>query len=83
MSVNPICLHLQVEVCEDAAEAIQRGFNWAQATPRVKPIEVKKVVVVNDGTQAGNATVDFLLEDETGQQFVFVITGALLKTIPC
>lgn len=80
---NPIHNHLNVAICEDADDAIARGFNWAAVTPAVKPIEVKQVVVVRKGTQAGNATVDFVLEDESGQRFVFMVTGNLLKTIPC
>jgi len=81
--VNPIKQYLAVTICADANDAIAQGFNWREAVPAVKPIEIKKVVVVRSGTQAGNPTVDFLLEDETGQQFVFMITGNLLKTIPC
>ncbi len=81
--VNPITQHLQMTICEDAAEAIAKGFNWNAATPTVKPIEVKQVVVVRKGTETGNATVDFVLQDETGQRFVFMITGNLLKSIPC
>lgn len=80
---NPIHNHLNVAICADAEDAIARGFDWKAATPAVKPIEVKQVVVVRRGTQAGNATVDFVLEDETGQQFVFMVTGNLLKSIPC
>ena len=52
-------------------------------TPPPKPIEVKEVVVVRRGTEAGRPTVDFVLEDDSGQRFVFMITGNLLKSIPC
>lgn len=86
MPVNPLHQHLSVTVCADADDAIAQGFNYAArppGAPRILPIEVKKVVVVRNGTQAGNATVDFLLEDDSGQQFVFMVTGALLKSIPC
>ncbi len=79
--VNPLTRDLQVTICADAADAIGKGFNWK--TIDVMPIEVKQVVVVRNGTEAGNATVDFLLEDEMGQRFVFMITGRLLKSIPC
>lgn len=78
---NPIHKHLSITVCQDGGEAIAQGFNWA-ADPAVKPIEVKQVVVVQNGTTSGNPTVDFVLEDETGQKFVFLVTGALLKSIP-
>lgn len=80
---NPIHQHLSVTICENAADAIAQGFNWCEAQPAVKPIEVKQVVVVLNGTEAGKPTVDFVLQDETGQQFVFMVTGALLKSIPC
>lgn len=80
---NPIHQSLSIEMCDDAADAIARGYDWKAAQPAVKPIEVKRVVVVRKGTQQGNATVDFMLEDETGQRFVFMVTGNLLKSIPC
>lgn len=80
---NPLHLALNIEICADAYDAIARGYHWRTAVPVVKPIEVKKLIVVRNGTQEGNATVDFLLEDETGQRFVFMVTGNLLKSIPC
>lgn len=80
---NQIHQHLEIELCSDAHDAIARGYDWKAVQPAVKPIEVKKVVVVRNGTTAGNATVDFLLEDESGQRFVFMVTGNLLKMIPC
>lgn len=80
---NPIHNSLSITICEDADDAIVKGFNWSAEKPAIKPIEVKNVVVVRKGTVGGKSTVDFLLEDETGQQFVFMVTGALLKSIPC
>lgn len=80
---NPIHNSLNIEICANAADAIARGFNWNTVTPVVKPVEVKKVIVVRKGTEGGNPTVDFLLEDESGQLFVFMVTGNLLKMIPC
>jgi len=83
---NPVHNHLEIHVCADGVDAIAKGFNYNATQPNgrpVKPIEVKKVVVVRDGTEGGNPTVDFVLEDETGQQFVFMVTGRLLKSIPC
>lgn len=81
--VNPLHNRLDVTICADAEDAIAQGFNWREVEPAVKPIEVQKVIVVRNGTQAGNATVDFVLQDETGQRFVFMITGNLLKSLPC
>lgn len=80
---NPIHNTLSIEICADANDAIARGYDWKGVSPAVKPIEVKKVIVVRQGTKGGNPTVDFLLEDEHGQLFVFMVTGNLLKMIPC
>lgn len=79
---NPLTSHLDITICTDAADAVAQGFDWAK-DPTVKPIEVKQVVVVRNGTEAGNGTADFVLEDENGQRYVFMITGRLLKSIPC
>lgn len=79
--MNGIHLNLNVVVCTDADDAIAKGFNWAEV-PDIKPIRVEKVIVVRNGTQSGHATVDFLLQDESGQQFVFIVTSRLLKSIP-
>ena len=78
---NPVHHHLDITICDDAQEAINQGFNWGDMN--VAPIEIKQVIVVRNGTQAGRPTVDFVLEDQTGKRFVFMVTGALLKSIPC
>lgn len=80
---NPIHNHLSIAICEDGPDAAAKGFDYAASAGVYKPIEVKQVVVVRKGTESGKPTVDFVLEDETGQKFVFVVTGALLKSIPC
>lgn len=80
---NPIHQSLSIKIVADADDAIAKGYDYTKHEPAVKPIEVKEVVVVRKGTQGGNATVDFLLEDESGQRYVFMVTGNLLKSIPC
>lgn len=82
--VNPIHSHLNVTVCEDAAEAVAKGFEYHRVFEGriTHPIEIKRAVVVKRGTVSGKPTVDFILEDETGKRFVFMITGALLKSLP-
>lgn len=80
---NPLTLHLDITICEDAADAVAKGFDHGTAKPPVLPIEVKQVVVVRNGTETGKPTVDFVLEDANGQRYVFMITGRLLKSIPC
>ncbi len=74
-----IMQHLSVAVCKDADDAIQQGFNYR--APDYKAIEIEKVVVVENGTVGGNKTVDIILKDETGQKFVVMLTGNLLKTV--
>ena len=78
--VNPLTQILPMELCEDAHDAVRKGFLYRE--PIYKPIELKKVVVVKNGTEAKCSTVDFIVEDEKGQKYVFMITGNLLKSIP-
>ena len=80
--MNGVHTSLGLVVCEDARDAAMRGFDYA-AGEEYKPIRIEKVVVVRNGTQEGRPTVDFVLQDESGQKYVFVITGSLLKSIPC
>lgn len=74
--------HLDIAICEDAQDAINKGFNYNAAnggTPRTA-VEIEKLVIVRNGTVEGNATVDLLLQDEAGNKFVVMVTGNLLKT---
>lgn len=75
--------HLRVVVCTDAGDAIAQGFDYASQGDKFKPIEIETAVVVSNGTEAGNATVDLVLVDQKGQHFVVMLTGALLRSIPC
>jgi hypothetical protein len=72
--------HLDVVICEDAADAITKGFKYA---PPIKPVEIATAVVIRKGTVEGNPTVDLLMHDQEGNEYVVMITGALLKSIPC
>lgn len=77
---NPVKQTLAVHICADAKDAIRQGFLYRP--PVYKPIELTKVVVVRNGTESGKPTVDFVLEDEKGQKYIFMLTGALLSSIP-
>lgn len=79
----PLTNEIDIIVCEDSAEAVAKGFDWNDDENAVKPIELKHVVVVQNGTERGMPAVDFVLKDETGQHFVFSIPGFLLNMIPC
>lgn len=89
--VNPLHNHLNIAIVKDAAESCAKGFDYnanngsAAATGQapIRPIEVKQVLVVRHGTESGKSTVDFILENEIGERYVFMVTGALLKSIPC
>jgi len=73
--------HLDVVICKDAADAVEKGFVYEP--DKFAPVEIDKVVVVRSGTERGNATVDLILKDKDGKQFVVMVTGNLLKSIPC
>ena len=73
--------HLDVIICKDATEATEKGHVYTGRG--VVPVTVQRVVVIRDGTELHNPTVDFLMVDQDGNEFVFMITGALLKSLPC
>lgn len=73
--------HLPVVVCEDANDAIAKGFVYRE--PKFTPVEIESVVVVRKGTTGGKSTVDLVLQDASGKKFVVMLTGNLIKSIPC
>ena len=75
--------HLSIVVCQDAGDAITKGFDYSAQGDTFKPIEIEQAVVVRNGTQQGNSTVDLVLRDQAGQKYVVMLTGALVKSIPC
>lgn len=80
--VNPLTQALKVTVFETPDEAISKGYNYRADRPEMKPIELQEVVVVRNGTVAGNASVDFIVKDDEGQEYVFMVTRKLLASIP-
>ena len=72
---------LDVTVCEDGEDAASKGFVYTDGD--YKAVEIDKVVVVRNGTVEGNSTVDLVLKDADGNKFVVMVTGFLLKSIPC
>lgn len=71
---------LDIALCNSPEEAAEKGFVYHNGFTQVHP---KKAVVVRNGTVNGNATVDFILEDDDGKKYVFMITANLLNSIPC
>ncbi len=49
--------------------------------PEFRPIDLDHVNVVRNGTVEGRSTVDFVLKDEAGQQYVFMLTARLVASI--
>jgi hypothetical protein len=74
--------HLKITICKDASDAIRQGFNYRE--PVFKSMQIEQVVVVQDGTETNKPTVDLIMVDPaTGQKYVAMLTGALVKMIPC
>jgi hypothetical protein len=73
--------HLDVTVCDSPSDASDKGYHYS--LPEYSAIEIEKVVVVRNGTEAGNSTVDLVLKDKHGKKFVVMVTGNLIKSIPC
>lgn len=71
---------LSIHICKDAKEAEEKGHFYRYP---IQAVEVEKVVVVQEGTTSGGSTVDLVLRDEFGNQYVVMLTGNLIKSIPC
>lgn len=80
MSFLPVTHNLEISICEDAADAVDRGFHYTH--PEYTGLRIEKAVVVQKGTTEGHSTVDLVLVDETGKKFVTMITGRLLAALP-
>lgn len=72
--------HLNIHICQDAEEAISKGHIYRSP---IKSVEIEKVVVVREGTGEKNSTVDLVLIDQSGNRYVVMVTGSLIKSIPC
>ena len=72
--------NLSVILCEDANDAIKKGYVYIAS--EFTAVELRTAVVVKNGTVNGNSTVDLVLQDANGKKYVAMITGNLLKSIP-
>lgn len=70
---------MSIAICADAADAIKQGYFYRP--PVYQALTLEKAVVVRNGTEAGNPTVDFVLKDTNGQKYVFMTTGTLLQNL--
>jgi len=66
--------NLSIEVFPSPAEApnYMTEDGWKAAT-------LTKAIIVRNGTQGGNATIDLQFTDEQGNKYVAMITAALLR----
>lgn len=71
---------LIIDICEDSKDASYKGYVYRP--PIYEKIKIDKIIVIKKGTLNDKPTLDFILEDEKGQKYVFMITAALLKSIP-
>jgi hypothetical protein len=74
--------HLKVTICENAMDAIAKGYSKEATYKDYKPVNIEEVVVVRDGTEGGNSTADLVLVDQEGNKYVVMVTGNLLKALP-
>lgn len=74
--------HLRVRVFDNAEAALAAGYSKIGKYVDTKPVEITQVVVVRNGTQGGNSTADLVMQDQEGNQYVVMVTGNLLKSLP-
>lgn len=74
--------HIAVTVCANPADAVAKGYSYNQWPDVPTPLNLEKAVIVQNGTVAGNPTVDLILVDETGKKYVALITARLLQALP-
>lgn len=79
--INPIHTYLDVNIFNSAKEAAVEGFDYNKRVKPVTPLRVKNAVVVRQSTQNGNSTVDFLMTDAAGQEYVIMMTGNILSVV--
>jgi hypothetical protein len=71
---------LPVSVCSSPEEAIARGFVYRR--PEYIEATIEQVVVVEQGTEEGNPTVDLIFKGDNDQKFAVLISARLLSSIP-
>ena len=74
-------LNIDIVICKNPTDAVLKGYEYS--SDEYKPIEITEIVVIREGTEKGNPTVDLILQDQEGNKFVVTVTGKLLKAIPC
>jgi len=61
------------------ADSVAEAPNYEK--PEYEGANLTTTHVVGNGTVAGNPTVDFIFEDESGQKYVAMLTGGLVENL--
>lgn len=72
---------IEVLVFPDSHEAEACGYNYKEWDKQPSSVRAVKAIIVLNGTQGGNPTVDIIGEDEAGKKHVFMMTGKLLAGV--
>lgn len=68
---------LSIKICDNPQEAPDYNTNGEG----FKGAKIEKVLIVRQGTEGGNDTVDIQFTDQEGNKFVAMTTGRLLKSV--
>lgn len=55
--------------------------NWNNQPVVPTALVLKRVIIVKSGMESGLPTLDFVLEDEKGNQYVTLLTGGIFRSI--
>lgn len=75
---------LNIVICKDAQDAIDKGYDYAHRSEVEQPVPLvlEKAVVVRKGMQSGASSVDLILRDVDGREYVALVPSRLLASIP-
>ena len=71
-------MHLKVTVCKDVQDAVDKGYEYSSH----RGLHLKEFVIVHGGMASGLPSVDIILEDDDGNEYVTVTSAAILKAVP-
>lgn len=71
---DPISMRIDIDLHDSPETAPSYGHP-------IRPLRLVRAVAVNKGTASGAPTVDLILADEAGNEFVTMTSAALLSTL--
>lgn len=72
----------KVKVFPNGEAASEGGFDYNAWDPQPKGLKIEEMIIVQNGTVSGNATVDLVLVDADGNKYAALVTANLLKALP-